>query len=139
MEIIISAKERQAAEANKNASILLEELDHEKEREERRKAAAAKKRDKKKRKKKKRAEQEMEVENDQQDDYMDDDEVEIVKNEKNKVKCLENGIGMNGIQIKDDEKRRMIINGNYSGLFVAVKFGKTVYLFFRNVVGYSCF
>ena len=54
MEIIISAKDRQAAEANKYASILLEEIDHEKEREERRKAALAKKRDKKKMKKKKK-------------------------------------------------------------------------------------
>lgn len=55
MDIIISAKDRQAAEANKYASILLEEIDHEKEREERRKAALAKKRDKKKMKKKKKA------------------------------------------------------------------------------------
>lgn len=55
MEIIISAKDRQAAEANKYASILLEEINHEKEREERRKAALAKKRDKKKMKKKKKA------------------------------------------------------------------------------------
>ena len=54
MEIIISAKDRQAAEANKYASILLEEIDHEKEREERRKAALAKKRDKKRMKKKKK-------------------------------------------------------------------------------------
>ena len=30
MEVIIHAKERQAAEANKNASILLQELDQEK-------------------------------------------------------------------------------------------------------------
>ena len=55
MDIIISAKDRQAAEANKYASILLEEIDHEKEREERRKVALAKKRDKKKMKKRKKA------------------------------------------------------------------------------------
>ena len=54
MEVIISAKDRQAAEANKYASILLEEIDHEKEREERRKVALAKKRDRKKMKKKKK-------------------------------------------------------------------------------------
>ena len=30
MEVVIHAKERQAAEANKNASILLQELDQEK-------------------------------------------------------------------------------------------------------------
>lgn len=54
MHIINAAKKRQEAEANKNASILLEELDYEKKREEKRKAAAQKKRDKKKQKKKKK-------------------------------------------------------------------------------------
>lgn len=54
MHIIIAAKKRQEAEANKNASILLEELDYEKKKEEKRKAAAQKKRDKKKQKKKKK-------------------------------------------------------------------------------------
>ena len=51
MEIIRVAKERQAAEAAKNASNLLEELDREKNLEESKKAAAARKREKKKRKK----------------------------------------------------------------------------------------
>merc|ERR1712025_310432 len=51
MEIIRIAKERQASEANKAASILLEELEQEKTREESKKAAAARKREKKKRKK----------------------------------------------------------------------------------------
>ena len=51
MEIIRVAKERQAAEAAKNASSLLEELDREKNMEESKKAAAARKREKKKRKK----------------------------------------------------------------------------------------
>ena len=62
MEIIVTAKDRQAAEANKNASILLEELDLEKEREEMKKAAAARKRDKKKQKKKKKLQAEKEAE-----------------------------------------------------------------------------
>ncbi|XP_058961953.2 ankyrin repeat domain-containing protein 17 isoform X2 [Pocillopora verrucosa] len=62
MEIIISAKDRQAAEANKNASILLEQIDLEKEREELKKAAAARKRDKKKQKKKKKLQAEKEAE-----------------------------------------------------------------------------
>lgn len=62
MEIILTAKDRQAAEANKNASILLEELDLEKEREEMKKAAAARKRDKKKQKKKKKLQAEKEAE-----------------------------------------------------------------------------
>lgn len=52
MEIIVSAKDRQAAEAFKNANILLEELDKERQHEENRKAAAAKKRERKKKKKK---------------------------------------------------------------------------------------
>merc|ERR1712083_482694 len=51
LEIIRVAKERQASEANKAASILLEELEQEKTREESKKAAAARKREKKKKKK----------------------------------------------------------------------------------------
>ena len=47
LEIIRIAKERQASEANKAASILLEELEQEKTREESKKAAAARKREKK--------------------------------------------------------------------------------------------
>ncbi|CAM1298596.1 ANKRD17 (predicted), partial [Pycnogonum litorale] len=47
METIRMAKERQEAEANKNASILLEELDMEKSREESKKAAAARRRERK--------------------------------------------------------------------------------------------
>ncbi|KAJ7392340.1 Ankyrin repeat and KH domain-containing protein 1 [Desmophyllum pertusum] len=62
MEIIITAKDRQAAEANKNASILLEQIDLEKEREELKKAAAARKRDKKKQKKKKKLQAEKDAE-----------------------------------------------------------------------------
>ena len=57
MEIIRVAKERQAAEAAKNASNLLEELDREKNLEESKKAAAARKREKKKRKKSEKLQQ----------------------------------------------------------------------------------
>lgn len=57
MEIIHQAKERQAAEANKHASILLQEIDQERSREETRKAAAARRREKKRQKKKERQEQ----------------------------------------------------------------------------------
>lgn len=57
MEIIVSAKDRQAAEANRHASILLEQLDREKSLEESKKAAAARKREKKRRKKKEKQEQ----------------------------------------------------------------------------------
>ena len=58
----MTAKDHQAAEANKNASILLEQIDLEKEQEEIKKAAAAKKRDKKKQKKKKKVSAEKDVE-----------------------------------------------------------------------------
>ena len=51
MEVIRVAKDRQAAEAAKNASILLEELDRESKMEQSKKEAAARKREKKKRKK----------------------------------------------------------------------------------------
>lgn len=68
MEIIVSAKDRQAAEAFKNANILLEELDKERQHEENRKAAAAKKRERKK-KKKKEKQQEKDVKDvDEEDD-----------------------------------------------------------------------
>ena len=52
MDQIITAKERQAAEANKAANSLLKEIDLEKSREQTRKVAAAKKREKRKAKKK---------------------------------------------------------------------------------------
>ncbi|XP_058810032.1 uncharacterized protein LOC131675175 [Phymastichus coffea] len=51
IKIIRAAKETQAAKANKNATILLEELDMEKTREESKKAAAARRRERKKKKK----------------------------------------------------------------------------------------
>lgn len=51
VRIIRAAKETQAAKANKNATILLEELDMEKSREECKKAAAARRRERKKKKK----------------------------------------------------------------------------------------
>merc|ERR1712209_319588 len=74
LEIIRVAKERQASEANKAASILLEELEQEKTREESKKAAAARKREKKKKKKEERkAEKQSKVPDD--DDEMDEDDI----------------------------------------------------------------
>ncbi|XP_075712484.1 ankyrin repeat and KH domain-containing protein 1 isoform X2 [Rhinoderma darwinii] len=65
METIVKAKDQQAAEANKNASILLKELDLEKSREESRKQALAAKREKRKeKKKKKKEEQKKKIEDD---------------------------------------------------------------------------
>ena len=80
MQIINTAKKRQEAEANKNASILLEELDYEKKKEERRKVAAQKKRDRKKQKKKKKSTDEKDCNGhfDQYDeDEQDDEEVAL--------------------------------------------------------------
>lgn len=51
VKIIRAAKDQQAAKANKNATILLEELDMEKTREESKRAAAARRRERKKKKK----------------------------------------------------------------------------------------
>lgn len=52
MSVIVHAKELQEKEAAKNASILLQQVDMEKEREEVKKQAAARRRERKKRKKK---------------------------------------------------------------------------------------
>ncbi|XP_012691221.2 ankyrin repeat and KH domain-containing protein 1 isoform X2 [Clupea harengus] len=57
METIVKAKDHQAAEANKNACILLKELDLEKSREESKKQALAAKREKRKEKRKKKKEE----------------------------------------------------------------------------------
>eukprot|EP00092_Neocalanus_flemingeri_P106095 GFUD01136081.1.p1 GENE.GFUD01136081.1~~GFUD01136081.1.p1 ORF type:complete len:2869 (+),score=812.68 GFUD01136081.1:304-8910(+) len=76
LEIIRVAKERQASEANKAASILLEELEQEKTREESKKAAAARKREKKKRRK---AEKRGKIE-DEEEDIEDEDKEEMKEN-----------------------------------------------------------
>lgn len=79
MEVIRAAKDHQAAEANKNAANLLDELDMEKIREDLKRAAAARKREKKKRKKqekkqeKRRAESD-DLDNDSQENGNDNDD-----------------------------------------------------------------
>ncbi|XP_071107805.1 ankyrin repeat domain-containing protein 17-like isoform X5 [Haliotis cracherodii] len=60
MEIIVNAKDRQAAEANKNATILLEEIDKERQVEENKKAQAAKKRERRRKKRKEKMEKDKE-------------------------------------------------------------------------------
>lgn len=62
MEIIISVKDCQVVEVNKNVFIFLEQIDLEKEREELKKVVVVRKRDKKKQKKKKKLQVEKEVE-----------------------------------------------------------------------------
>ena len=73
LEIIRVAKERQASEANKAASILLEELEQEKTREESKKAAAARKREKKKKKKEERKAERLGKTQDEEEECDDDD------------------------------------------------------------------
>merc|ERR1712223_1661553 len=101
MEIIRVAKERQAAEAAKNASNLLEELDREKNLEESKKAAAARKREKKKRKK---AEKRGKADDDD-DDGDGDDEVEEKDNDK----------VVNGEATTEDEKEKSSEINNAEG------------------------
>lgn len=101
-QIVNSAKKRQEAEANKNASILLEELDYEKKKEERRKAAAQKKRDKKKQKKKKKTTTEKQFENEANDNE-DDDEKEDEDVDFDRVKFP---------FVTSEERTPVVINGN---------------------------
>ncbi|XP_029527565.2 ankyrin repeat and KH domain-containing protein 1-like [Oncorhynchus nerka] len=82
METIVKAKDQQAAEANKNASILLKELDLEKSREESKKQALAAKREKRKEKRKKKKE-------DQKRKLEGEEEEEEEEEEEAKVKELE--------------------------------------------------
>uniref|UniRef100_A0A336L5G5 CSON003381 protein n=1 Tax=Culicoides sonorensis TaxID=179676 RepID=A0A336L5G5_CULSO len=65
VKVIRAAKETQAKKAYMNASILLRELDMEKNREEQRKAAAAKRRERKKRRKQEKREQQRKLSDDQ--------------------------------------------------------------------------
>ncbi|XP_026474601.1 ankyrin repeat domain-containing protein 17-like isoform X4 [Ctenocephalides felis] len=75
VKTIRAAKDTQAAKANKNATILLEELDMEKNREESKKAAAARRRERKKKKKleKKEEKRKLHEENQRNEDKDDDD------------------------------------------------------------------
>ncbi|KAK4881046.1 hypothetical protein RN001_004365 [Aquatica leii] len=76
VKIIRAAKETQAAKANKNASILLEELDMERSREESKKAAAARRRERKKKKKLEKREEKRRLteENKKNEKYNEDDD-----------------------------------------------------------------
>merc|ERR1719300_1358261 len=93
LEIIRVAKERQQVEANKAASILLEELEQEKTREESKKAAAARKREKKKRKK---AEKRGKADDDDDDGDGEDEVEEKDRDEK----------AVNGEATTEDEKEK---------------------------------
>merc|ERR1711879_675216 len=83
LEIIRVAKERQASEANKAASILLEELEQEKTREESKKAAAARKREKKKKKKEERKAERLGKTQDEEEECDEDDNLRDVNGDAN--------------------------------------------------------
>lgn len=90
MEVIRAAKEKQALEANKNASILLEELEKERNKEESKKAAASRRRLKKKAKKYERRVEKRRSDfpkgSDSGDNYDGEDENENVINEDQEIK-----------------------------------------------------
>lgn len=74
VKVIRAAKDLQSAKANKNASILLEELDMEKTREESKKAAAARRRERKKKKKLEKKEERRKLYEENQKPESDDEE-----------------------------------------------------------------
>ncbi|CAF0726075.1 unnamed protein product [Brachionus calyciflorus] len=74
MDVIVRAKEKQAQEANKYASLLLKELDQEKSREQNKKLAAQRKREKRKMKKKQMLKSETDEINDNDLDENDNNE-----------------------------------------------------------------
>uniref|UniRef100_A0A8C6IM56 Ankyrin repeat and KH domain containing 1 n=1 Tax=Mus spicilegus TaxID=10103 RepID=A0A8C6IM56_MUSSI len=81
VETIVKAKDQQAAEANKNASILLKELDLEKSREESRKQALAAKREKRKEKRKKKKEEQKRKQEDEENKPKENSEQPEVEQE----------------------------------------------------------
>jgi len=91
------SKDQQAARANKNASILLEELDMEKTKEELKKASAARRKMKKKKKKQaksgKKLEEETEEKNDEQE--IDEEEEEDEEEEIPVIGTIVNNIYIN--------------------------------------------
>ncbi|XP_052011196.1 ankyrin repeat and KH domain-containing protein 1 isoform X8 [Apodemus sylvaticus] len=83
VETIVKAKDQQAAEANKNASILLKELDLEKSREESRKQALAAKREKRKEKRKKKKEEQKRKQEDEENKPKENSEQPEGEDEEN--------------------------------------------------------
>ncbi|XP_022906707.1 ankyrin repeat domain-containing protein 17 isoform X2 [Onthophagus taurus] len=101
VNIIRAAKDTQAAKANKNATILLEELDMEKNREESKKAAAARRRERKKKKKleKKEEKRKLHEENKKNENYDDKEE----KGDDNETQDEENRENTNS-PVRENEK-----------------------------------
>ncbi|XP_046672408.1 ankyrin repeat domain-containing protein 17-like isoform X4 [Homalodisca vitripennis] len=91
VKIIRVAKDQQAAKANKNATILLEELDMEKNREESKRAAAARRRERKKKKKleKKEEKRKLHEENQKNEMMYVEEEEDDEEDEKEEVEEAE--------------------------------------------------
>lgn len=91
VKIIRAAKDQQAAKANKNATILLEELDMEKTREESKRAAAARRRERKKKKKLEKKEEKRKLHEENQKNEMMYGEEEEEEEDEDKEE-VENGM-----------------------------------------------
>lgn len=123
VKIIRAAKETQAAKANKNATILLEELDMEKNREESKKAAAARRRERKKKKKleKKEEKRKLHEENKKNENYEDKDdkkseeESEKQEEEECAAETTANDTSMRNVEVQDKEEGDSGIDANSQG------------------------
>lgn len=105
VKIIRAAKDTQAAKANKNASILLEELDMEKNREESKRAAAARRRERKKKKKleKKEEKRKLHEENKKNENYDDKEDKKSEDDEDDKADNEESIQDTNEVSIRNGE------------------------------------
>ncbi|KAL7286755.1 hypothetical protein TKK_0018900 [Trichogramma kaykai] len=107
VKIIRAAKETQAAKANKNATILLEELDMEKTREESKKAAAARKRERKKKKKLEKNIERQKLKNEVFGGVINEDK----SSAENKVKCADKN-DFNIVRSTEELKTTIMKNSN---------------------------
>lgn len=123
VKIIRAAKETQAAKANKNATILLEELDMEKNREESKKAAAARRRERKKKKKleKKEEKRKLHEENKKNENYEDKDDKKSEEDgekqdeEETATETSTNDTTMRNAEVQDKEEGDSGIDANSQG------------------------
>ncbi|XP_031335923.1 ankyrin repeat domain-containing protein 17-like isoform X2 [Photinus pyralis] len=121
VKIIRAAKETQAAKANKNASILLEELDMERSREESKKAAAARRRERKKKKKLEKREEKRRLteENKKNEKYIEDDDKneddDKFEDEDNIQDITESESPIHNVETVDKEEGDSGIDANSQG------------------------
>ncbi|XP_045468094.1 ankyrin repeat domain-containing protein 17-like isoform X2 [Harmonia axyridis] len=113
--IIQAAKETQAAKANKNASILLEELDMERTREESKKLAAARRRERKKKKKLEKKEEKRKLleENKKNENYADKVETDKTEEKEDEESPVESA--GRTVEVGDKEEGDSGIDANSQG------------------------